>query len=96
MNYSKVNYNTVCNPYATGTEENDVNSVGQSDKALAVSRWESKNDVFDLRNICESKHGGRKGSVYSFKRLKLDIKNKMIVKYNETLPENVGDKVSNI
>ena len=32
----------------------------------------------------------------SFKRLKLEIINKMIVKYNETLLENVKDKGSNI
>ena len=32
----------------------------------------------------------------SFKRLKLEIINKMIVKYNGTLSENVKDKVRNV
>ena len=32
----------------------------------------------------------------SFKRLKLEIINKMIIQYNETLSESVENKVSNV
>ena len=51
--------------------------------------------MFDLHNVYECKHDGQKGGVQFFK-MKIEIINRMIIKYNKTLSESVENKVSNV